>query len=144
MRISIPLDLSSRPFIPLPRFICRRRPLPLLAHSMFLLLGVLSKRHSINLTPRDLENQNRQRVGKGQATGKYIECNEHWDTLYGLWGVYSQRPHGESWTLRHLRLTGIRISHLVRGSSGSPNELQLCATSGQFVCACVLRVCYDE
>jgi hypothetical protein len=29
MRISIPLDLSSRPFIPLPRFICRRRPLPL-------------------------------------------------------------------------------------------------------------------
>ncbi len=26
MRISIPLDLSSRPFIPLPRFICRRRP----------------------------------------------------------------------------------------------------------------------
>ncbi len=30
MRISIPLDLSSRPFIPLPHFICRRRPLPLL------------------------------------------------------------------------------------------------------------------
>jgi hypothetical protein len=30
MRISIPLDLSSRPFILLPRFICRRRPLPLL------------------------------------------------------------------------------------------------------------------
>jgi hypothetical protein len=30
MRISIPLDLSSRPFIPLPRFIRRRRPLPLL------------------------------------------------------------------------------------------------------------------
>ncbi len=28
MRISITLDLSSRPFIPLPRFICRRRPLP--------------------------------------------------------------------------------------------------------------------
>jgi hypothetical protein len=34
MRISIPLDLSSRPFIPLPRFICRRRPLPLLASSL--------------------------------------------------------------------------------------------------------------
>jgi hypothetical protein len=34
MRISIPLDLSSRPFIPLPRFICRRRPLPLLAPSL--------------------------------------------------------------------------------------------------------------
>ncbi len=34
MRISIPLDLSSRPFIPLPRFICRRRPLPLLALSL--------------------------------------------------------------------------------------------------------------
>ncbi len=34
MRISIPLDLSSRPFIPLPRFIFRRRPLPLLAPSL--------------------------------------------------------------------------------------------------------------
>ncbi len=34
MRISIPLDLSSRPFIPLPRFICRRRPLPLLDPSL--------------------------------------------------------------------------------------------------------------
>jgi hypothetical protein len=34
MRISIPLDLSSRPFIPLPRFICRKRPLPLLASSL--------------------------------------------------------------------------------------------------------------
>ncbi len=34
MRISIPLDLSSRPFIPLPLFICRRRPLPLLAPSL--------------------------------------------------------------------------------------------------------------
>jgi hypothetical protein len=30
---SIPLDLSSRPFIPLTRFICQRRPLPLLAPS---------------------------------------------------------------------------------------------------------------
>ena len=34
MRIFIPLDLSSRPFIPLTRFICRRRPLPLLASSL--------------------------------------------------------------------------------------------------------------
>ena len=34
MRISIPLDLLSRPFIPLPRFICRRRPFPLLASSL--------------------------------------------------------------------------------------------------------------
>jgi hypothetical protein len=34
MRISIPLDLSSRPFIPLPCFICGRRPLPLLAPSL--------------------------------------------------------------------------------------------------------------
>jgi hypothetical protein len=31
MRISIPLDLSSRPFIPLPRFIRSRRPTPLSA-----------------------------------------------------------------------------------------------------------------
>ena len=31
MRISIPLDLSSRPFIPLPRFIRSRRSTPLLA-----------------------------------------------------------------------------------------------------------------
>ncbi len=34
MRISIPVDLSSRPFIPLPRIICRRRPLPLLSPSL--------------------------------------------------------------------------------------------------------------
>ncbi len=34
MRISIPLDLSSRPFIPLPRFIRSRRPLPLIAPSL--------------------------------------------------------------------------------------------------------------
>jgi hypothetical protein len=34
IRISIPLDLSSRPPIPLPCFICRRRPLPLLAPSL--------------------------------------------------------------------------------------------------------------
>jgi hypothetical protein len=36
MRISIPLDLSSHPFIPLSRFICRRRPLPLLVSSLVL------------------------------------------------------------------------------------------------------------
>ena len=34
MRISIPLDLSSRPFIPLSLFICRRRPLPILTPSL--------------------------------------------------------------------------------------------------------------
>jgi hypothetical protein len=34
MRISIPLDSSSRPFIPLPRFIRSRRPTPLLAPSL--------------------------------------------------------------------------------------------------------------
>ena len=34
MRISIPLDLSSRPFIPLPRFIRSRRATPLLAPSL--------------------------------------------------------------------------------------------------------------
>ena len=34
MRISIPLDLSSRPFIPLPRFIRARRSTPLLAPSL--------------------------------------------------------------------------------------------------------------
>jgi hypothetical protein len=33
MRISISIDLSSRPFIPLPCFIRSRRPLPLLASS---------------------------------------------------------------------------------------------------------------
>ncbi len=36
MRISIPLDLSSRRFIPLPRFMCSRRPTPLLAPSLVL------------------------------------------------------------------------------------------------------------
>jgi hypothetical protein len=34
MRISIPLDLSSRPFIPLPRFRRPRRVTPLLAPSL--------------------------------------------------------------------------------------------------------------
>ena len=34
MRISIPLDLSSRPFIPLPRFKRSRRVAPLLAPSL--------------------------------------------------------------------------------------------------------------
>ena len=34
MRISIPLDLSSRPFIPLPYFICSRRPTTLLPPSL--------------------------------------------------------------------------------------------------------------
>ena len=34
MRISIPLDLSSRPFIPLPSFIRSRRPTTLLAPSL--------------------------------------------------------------------------------------------------------------
>ena len=33
MRISIPLDLSCRPYIPLPRFIRSRRSTPLLAPS---------------------------------------------------------------------------------------------------------------
>ena len=36
MRISIPLDLSSRSFIPLSRFIRSRRPTPLLAPSLVL------------------------------------------------------------------------------------------------------------
>ena len=35
-RISIPLDLSSRPFIPLPCFIRSRRPTPLLTPSLVL------------------------------------------------------------------------------------------------------------
>ncbi len=34
MRISIPLDLSSSPFIPLPRFIRSKRPTTLLAPSL--------------------------------------------------------------------------------------------------------------
>jgi hypothetical protein len=34
MRISIPIDLSSRPFIPLPCLIRSRRPLPLLDSSL--------------------------------------------------------------------------------------------------------------
>jgi hypothetical protein len=34
MRISIPLDLSSRPFIPLPRFMRSRRVTPLIAPSL--------------------------------------------------------------------------------------------------------------
>jgi hypothetical protein len=34
MRISIPLDLSSRPFVPLPCFMRSRRAATLLAHSL--------------------------------------------------------------------------------------------------------------
>ncbi len=34
MRISIPFNLSSRPFIPLPYFIRSRRPTPVLAPSL--------------------------------------------------------------------------------------------------------------
>ena len=34
MRISIPIDLSSRPFIPLPRFMRSRRTTPLLLPSL--------------------------------------------------------------------------------------------------------------
>ncbi len=36
MRVSISLDLSSRPFIPLPRFIRSRRPLPISTPSLVL------------------------------------------------------------------------------------------------------------
>jgi hypothetical protein len=36
MRISIPIDLSSRPFIPLPCFIRLKRPIPLLTPSLVL------------------------------------------------------------------------------------------------------------
>jgi hypothetical protein len=39
MRISIPLDLSSRPFIPLPHFIHSRRPTRLLAPSLVMGIG---------------------------------------------------------------------------------------------------------
>jgi hypothetical protein len=45
MRMSIPIDLSSRPFIPLPCFIRSRRPIPLLTPSLvrvtFFILGSL-------------------------------------------------------------------------------------------------------
>ncbi len=39
MKISIPLDLSSRSFIPLTRFICRSHPLPLLVPSLASFIG---------------------------------------------------------------------------------------------------------
>jgi hypothetical protein len=45
IRISIPLDLSSRSFIPLPCFMRSRRVTPLLAPSLSFLLGDLPKRH---------------------------------------------------------------------------------------------------
>ncbi len=44
MRISIPLDLSSRPFIPPPCFTRSRRPTTLLTPSLVFLPCVLSKR----------------------------------------------------------------------------------------------------
>jgi hypothetical protein len=45
MRISIPLDLSSRPFIPLPCFMRSRRASTLLLLPSYLHLGDLPKRH---------------------------------------------------------------------------------------------------
>jgi hypothetical protein len=45
MRISIPIDLSSRPFIPLPGFIRSRRPLPLLAPSLVFISRCSGKLH---------------------------------------------------------------------------------------------------
>ena len=48
MRISIPLDLSSRPFVPLQRFIRSGRPTPLLAPS---LVGSLSSIRSSSSSP---------------------------------------------------------------------------------------------
>ena len=54
MRISIPLDLSSPPVIPLSRFIRSGRPTPLLDPSLVLFLRVLPKRHSwCNRCPND-------------------------------------------------------------------------------------------
>jgi len=47
MRISIPLDLSSRSFIPLPCFIRSRRPIPLLAPSLVLFPQLSAKRHML-------------------------------------------------------------------------------------------------
>ncbi len=49
MRISIPLDVSSQPFIPLSRFIRLRRPTPLLAPSLVFFLRVLPKRHMLSV-----------------------------------------------------------------------------------------------
>ena len=49
MRISIPLDLSSRPFIPLPRFIRSRRPTPLLAPSLVFSPLRSAKRHKMGV-----------------------------------------------------------------------------------------------
>jgi len=48
LRISIPLDVSSRSFVPLSRFI-RSRPTPLLVPSLSFLLRVLPKRHVLGV-----------------------------------------------------------------------------------------------
>ena len=50
MRISIPLDLSSRSFIPLPCFIRSCRPTPFLAPSSYFFLRVLPKRHMLSVS----------------------------------------------------------------------------------------------
>jgi hypothetical protein len=49
MRISIPFDLSSRPFIPLPCFLRSRRPIPLLAPSLVLFPPCSDKRHMLGV-----------------------------------------------------------------------------------------------
>jgi hypothetical protein len=45
----MPLDLSSRSFIPLPRFIRSRRPTPFLPLPSSFFLRVLSKRHILGV-----------------------------------------------------------------------------------------------
>jgi hypothetical protein len=49
MRISIPLDLSSRYFIPLSHFIRCRRPTPILTPFLVLFPPVLPKRHMLGV-----------------------------------------------------------------------------------------------
>ena len=49
IRISIPLDLSSRSFIPLPWFIRSRHSTPLLAPSLVFFLCDLPKRHMLGV-----------------------------------------------------------------------------------------------
>ncbi len=57
MRISIPLDLPSRPFIPLPRFIRSRRSTPHLASSLVLFppRSVLPTRHMLSVYDKALK-----------------------------------------------------------------------------------------
>ena len=61
LRISIPLDLSSRSFIPLPCFVRSRRPTPLLAPSLVLFPPFFFLEVRVKIRKKSSENDEEDR-----------------------------------------------------------------------------------